>query len=275
LGYEELDKPHYIKPDFGFSQYRVFKNYVFDESVSQLEKLSFFEILFRDTEEHLLKEIEFLETHIPKYEARSAEIKELSKTKGVNYHNDGEEKLKKALPQLESKKLALSKIQESINQRLKLHKSVLSYHNGYFQNSSNPVVEQHIATPFWSLVSDPKYKNVAADMLEALDRYDSGGRDPAFYAAKALESMINIICNEKGYTIGNEKGAGAYISHLNSAKNGAIVMNDEKEELLSMFRIRNAQGHGAGSKPMPTLNSQQTLRYIHSAMVWVSNLAKR
>jgi hypothetical protein len=249
---------------------------VFDESINPLEKLSFFEILFRDTEKHLLSEIEFLETEIPKYEARSAEIQELSKTKGVNYHNDGEEKLKKALPQLERKKLALQNMRMGIEQRLKLHKTELSYHNGHFQNSADPAIEQTIATPLWNLISNPKYKNVETDILEAIDRYDSGDRDPAFYAAKALESMIKIICDEKGYTTGNEKGAADYLSHLNSTKNGTIIINDEKEELLSMFRIRNTHGgHGAGSKPMPTLTNAQALRYIHSAMVWISNLAKR
>ncbi|MDZ4342269.1 MAG: hypothetical protein U1E51_07500, partial [Candidatus Binatia bacterium] len=84
------------------------------------------------------------------------------------------------------------------------------------------------------------------------------------------------ICDEKGYTTGTEKGAANYLSHLNSTKNGTIIINDEKEELISMFRIHNTHGgHRAGSKPMPTLTNEQALRYIHSAMVWISNLAKR
>ena len=272
LGCPDLNKPEYKQPDWGYPDYRIFKNYVFDESINPLEKISFFEILFRDTEKHILSEIEFIETNIPTYEARSAQIK----AKGANYHDDGEEKLKKALPQLERKKLALGNMRTGIEQRLKLHKTELAYHNGHFQKSADPAIELTIAVPSWSLMSDPKYKNVETDMLEALDRYDSGDRDPAFYAAKALESMIKIICEEKGYTIGNEKGAADYLSHLNSSKNGTIIINDEKEELLSMFRIRNTHGgHGAGSKPMPTLTNTQALRYIHSAMVWISNLAKR
>jgi hypothetical protein len=181
LGYQDLDKPQeYLQPDWRYNEYRIFKNHVFDESINPVEKLSLFEVLFRDTEQHLLNEIEFLKTHIPKYEERSLEIKQLSESKGVNYHNDGEEKLKKAKPQLEKKQQALTNLRTIINERLKQHGIPLSYHNGYFQQSTDPAVEKEIEEPFWELVSDPKYTNVEKDMLEALDRYDSNGRDPTF-----------------------------------------------------------------------------------------------
>lgn len=276
LGYRNLDKPEYKDlPDTagGFDDYRIFKNYTFDASVDYLEKLSLFEVLFRDTEEHLKNEINFLEKQIPKYESQSSDIVE--RYKGKNVYNEGEEKLKKAIPQLERKKEALKSLQSQINQRLRLNKLGISYHNGFFQKSEDSLVEQKILEPFWEIIADPKYKNVEMDILEALDRHDSGGRDPALYAAKALESMLKIVCDDKGLTTGNETGAGSYISHLNSSKNGTIIINDEKEELLSMFRIRNSHGHGPGNDPMPTLTSQQTLRYIHSTMIWIHSLSKR
>lgn len=111
--------------------------------------------------------------------------------------------------------------------------------------------------------------------MEALHRYDTEDRDPALYAAKALESMIKIISDERKFTTGKEKGAGDYINHLNSNKNGALIIKDEKDELLSLFRIRNAVGHGPGNEPMPTLTSEQSRKFIHSAMIWISTLAKR
>lgn len=61
--------------------YRILKKYVFDEGISAIEKLSLFEILFRDTETHLLNEVQFIEANVPKYEARSTEIKALSAEK--------------------------------------------------------------------------------------------------------------------------------------------------------------------------------------------------
>ena len=51
LGYRNLDKTEYKDlPDTagGFDDYRIFKSYIFDASVNYLEKLSLFEILFRD-----------------------------------------------------------------------------------------------------------------------------------------------------------------------------------------------------------------------------------
>lgn len=278
LGYRNLDNLLYKDTEDtagGFNDYRIFKNYAFDESVSSLDKISFFEILFRKAEEHLKNEIRFLENNIPKYEVKSSEIIKKSKEENANYYNEDKKKLEESIPQLVRKKNSLESMQTEINQRLKLHKLEFMYHNGYFQKSSDPILESNIATPFWNIISDPKYKNVETDILEALDRYESGGRDSALYAAKALESMMKIICDERGFTTGNEKGAANYLSHLNSSKNNTLIINYEKEELLSLFRIRNAQGHGPGSEPMPKLTNQQTLRYIHSIMVWISSIAKR
>ena len=175
-----------------------------------LRNLAFLKSSLGSTETHLLNEVQFIEANVPNYEARSTEIKALSAEKKVKYHNDGEEKLSQCLPLLDKKKSALSIIQTEINQRLKLHNMPLAYHNGFFQLSADPVIEAHVASPFWALVSNSKYKNVETDILQAIDLYDTGGRDPAFYAAKALESMIKIICNEKNLITGKEKRSGRF-----------------------------------------------------------------
>ncbi len=88
--------------------------------------------------------------------------------------------------------------------------------------------------------------------------------------------MIKIICGNKNLSNGNEKGAADYINHLNSIKNGYIINNHEKEELLSMFRIRNSHGgHGAGAEEKMVFTSQQARRFIDSCMVWIYSLSKR
>jgi hypothetical protein len=271
LGYENLDKAEYLQPDYGFNDYRIFKNYIFDRSIKCLEKISLLEILFRETERHFLSEIDFLRANIPQYKKSSNAIK----SKGINVYNEGEIELRIASPQLASRENALQRMRDELNQRLKQHKIPFSYHNGHFQKSHDELIEDKIEKPFWELISDSKYKNVEIDMLEAIDKYDSGDRASAFYAAKALESMIKIICDDKGFTNGKENGAVAYLNHLNSQKNGSIIMNEEKDELLAMFRIRNSQGHGAGNQPMPELSNSQTLRYINSAMVWIKALSNR
>jgi len=113
-------------------------------------------------------------------------------------------------------------------------------------------------------------------MKEAIDRRDSNGRDPAFYAARALESTIKIISNQKGWTYGGEKGAQNYIDHLGSKKNKLFINEWEKQSLTDFFRdIRNPFGHGPGSEEMPALSSQQTDWAIEFCMIWIKNLIKR
>ena len=85
---------------------------------------------------------------------------------------------------------------EELNERFRRAKCPLNYHNGYIQIETDSLVQQRIAKPFWNLVSDPKRRNVEIDMAEAVDRSESAQRDPALYAAKALESAIKIRDDE-------------------------------------------------------------------------------
>ena len=56
---------------------------------------------------------------------------------------------------------------------------------------------------FFTKVRNPLAKNVDHDMKEAHDLRDTHGRDPAFQAAKALESAIKIISDEKQLSTGS------------------------------------------------------------------------
>jgi hypothetical protein len=81
---------------------------------------------------------------------------------------------------------------DEFNTRFLQARCNLNYHNGFIQRSNDALSEQQVEKPFWALVADPQWKNVDLDM-EALDQHDSGARDPAFYAARALESTIKIV----------------------------------------------------------------------------------
>jgi hypothetical protein len=165
---------------------------------------------------------------------------------------------------------------DELNERLRRANNNLNYHNGFIQISEDELVENQIESFFWSITKDPLWKNVDIDMKEAIDLRDSGGRDPAFYAARALESAIKIISDQKGWTHGGEKGAHNYIDNLSSKKNGAFVIEWEREFLKSFFTaVRNPFGHGAGSKDMPQLSVQQTDWAIETCMSWVKTLVKR
>ncbi len=146
-----------------------------------------------------------------------------------------------------------------LNERFRQAGMRLHYHNGFIQMSDDEQIQQQIEAPFWTLVTDGKWANVDTDIKEAIDRRDTGGRDPAFYAAKALESTIKIISAEKGWTRGGERGAHSFIDNLAATGNGAFISRWEQAALKGFFSdVRNELGHGPGNEPMPELTSQQT-----------------
>jgi hypothetical protein len=160
-----------------------------------------------------------------------------------------------------------------LNARFRQADCQLHYHNGFIQISEDQTVAREIETPFWKLVAEPKWHNVDHDMKEAIDLRDTGGRDPASYAARSLESTIKIISGEKQLTTGKEKGAANYIDNLMGAK---FIEVWEMEALKHFFaKIRNQLGHGPGAAPMPSLTDHQTNWAIESSMIWIKSLIRR
>ena len=163
-----------------------------------------------------------------------------------------------------------------LNERFRRAKCPLNYHNGFIQIETDVILQKQVAEPFWNLVSDAKWKNVETDMMEAVDRSESAQRDPAFYAAKALESAIKIISDERGWTTGKERGAGQYIENLRSPTNGGFIKDWEAKAIQLIFSsVRNGLGHGPGREPMPVLTQQQTDWTIEAAMSWTKSLIGR
>lgn len=161
---------------------------------------------------------------------------------------------------------------DELNTRFRQARAPLNYHNGFIQISNDTLLTDVIETPFWGAIADPKWKNVDIDMKEAFDRRDSGDRDPAFYAVRALESAVKIVSDEKGWTHGKERGAHNYIENLSS--NGFIA-KWEAEALKHVFTfVRNPLGHGPGTANMPTLTAGQTEWTIDISMSWIKRLAR-
>ncbi|MDN4982207.1 hypothetical protein QY049_03075 [Bradyrhizobium sp. WYCCWR 13022] len=160
-----------------------------------------------------------------------------------------------------------------LNTRLRQAQRQLHYHNAFIQISEDQTVAREIETPFWKLVAEPKWLNVDHDMKEAIDLRDTGGRDPALYAARSLESAIKIISGEKRLTRGSEKGASNYIDNLVGAK---LIEVWEMEALKHFFtKVRNPFGHGPGAAPMPSLTDHQTSWAIENSMIWIKSLIRR
>jgi hypothetical protein len=168
---------------------------------------------------------------------------------------------------------------DELNIRLRGSRTGMHYHNGLIQVAHDTMTQSQIASPFWDVVCDvrdPKWTNVDRDMKEAIDRRDTGGRDPAVYALRALESTVKVISAQKGWTTGKETGASSFIDHLQSDKNGNFIDGWEADALRQMFRhIRNPVVHGEGGAPPLQLNRHQTNLIIESCMSWIKSLALR
>jgi hypothetical protein len=164
---------------------------------------------------------------------------------------------------------------EEVNARFKSSMLPLHYHNGFIQLQRDDLISSEIEQPFWSVVSDPLWENVDTDMKEAIDQRDSGGKDPAFYAGKALESTIKIISALLQQTHGSEKGAHNFIDNI--AKRSVKFLDDWEAETLKHYftKVRNPLGHGPGLEPMPVLPFEQSSLAIEVAMSWIKLLVDR
>lgn len=232
------------------------------------ERLSFIELAFRLQEEELAARDADLPARIA-----AADLEARIRSHGPKIPGSRADAMRS---HNQSQNASFRQSVHEFNERLRRAGTQLNYHNGFIQVASDEQIEVQIERPFWSAVNDPLWKNVDIDMKEALDRRDANDRDPAFYAARALESAIKIISDRKGWTHGGEKGAHNYIDNLGSAKNGTFINDWEREALKSFFtEVRNPLGHGPGGENMPELMPTQTNWAIETCMSWVKALIQR
>ena len=232
------------------------------------ERISFIELALRLRSEEIAQANEQFST-----ELIQARIREAILQSGTHFPGSAVDGVKARNEKLNS--IFKGQVEE-LNERFRRTKAPLTYHNGFIQFSMDQQIEKQICKPFWDLVADPLWKNVDTDMKEALDRRDSNGKDPAIFAAKALESAVKIISDTKGWTRGKENGAAQYIDNLMSKANGNYLAAWEGEMLKNYFRkVRNPIGHGPGSAPMPELTLLQTDWAIEAAMSWVRTIIRR
>lgn len=227
------------------------------------ERLSLVEIGFRDHEQYLQQ----LNAAFPR---RLTDAKLRDQRRGLAGQTvfADQEKATNATANLKFKTAV-----DELNARFRQLGCKLHYHNGFIQISEDQVVADQIETPFWKLVSAPKWQNVDHDMKEAIDLRDTGGRDPAMYAAKSLESAIKIISGEKKLTRGTENGAAQYIDNL---RGGGLIEVWELDLLKLFFsKVRNPLGHGPGAAPIPGLSEPQTDWAIEQSMIWIKSLIRR
>jgi hypothetical protein len=231
-------------------------------------RLSFIELAFRTREE----QIAFANKEFPRLLA-SAEMQDKLQRKSMTLAGNRSEGVRSSNERMNT--VFAANVNE-LNERLKQAGMELHYHSGFIQITQDGLLQQQVEQPFWTLVSDATWKNVSIDMAEALDRRDTAGRDPSFYAAKALESTIKIICDIRNWTNGNEKGVSDFLNHLESKTNGAYIEGWERQSIQRFYSdVRNDLGHGPGSKDMPNFTPQQVDQTIEFCMSWVKSLINR
>lgn len=233
------------------------------------ERISFVELAFRLCED----ELAVLNLELPK-KIEAAKLQDhMAPARGLRLPGSRADGLKAFNDSLNT---SFKASVDELNERFRRAGTRLNYHNGFIQVATDQLVEEQIERAFWAVVADPLWKNVDIDMKEALDRRDANDRDPAFYAARALESAIKIVSDQKGWTHGGEKGAHSYIDNLGSKKNGAFIKDWEREALKSFFSaVRNPFGHGPGNAEMPELTVEQTSWAIETCMSWIKGLVQR
>jgi len=241
---------------FLFEQYDLFNNRHGNSDNFIKFRISLIELLLREIEVQIFEPFELIEE---------------KRFFGLIKSNNSEEII------LQKKKQKHFQICiEEFNQRMKLADFPFHYHNGYIQKQHDKLSTQQIHTPFWELLKDIKWKNVDMDIKEAIDRRDTNGKDSSLYAARALESTIKIISDEKGWTIGNEKGVANFIDNLVSKKNGKFIDTWESDFLKKYFsETRNPFAHGSGSQNPPQFNHEQITWAIENSMSWIKSLITR
>ena len=258
-----------------YSDHDVSKTFVlanFDGSISpdrfMKERMSLIEIAFREKHDEISRANDQLPQDIQR-----AHIEDLRISRGPRIPGSRADAVK-AINDKRNNDFRAST--DELNARLQQAGYGLHFHNGFIQMSADALVQKEIEAPFWTLVADAAWANVDTDMKEAIDRRDNGGRDPAWYAGRALESTIKIISGKKGWTHGGERGAHNFIDNLRSRKNGEFINEWESTILKEFFSaVRNPFGHGPGEAPMPSLTSPQTDWAIEFCMSWIKNLILR
>ncbi len=240
------------------------------------ERISFVEIAFRKKEDQVAAENAGLDQAVQEAALTASRVvpgqhaSRHRRLAAVNRRYWSEKKIRDANAQLNR---AFESACHELNVRFRQAESNLHYHNGFIQLASDSLTVGQVEQPFWSLLRSSVWQTVDHEMKEAIDLRDTGGPDPAFHAAKALESTIKIISDSRNWTRGNKGGAVRYLDNLRSRK---FIAQWEFDILRGFFAaVRNPSAHGAGSGQPLSLSEAQTDWAIGFCMIWIRNLIRR
>ena len=255
----------------------------YDDSVSPdrfvKERLSFVEIAFRKKEGQITGENANLDQRLQEELLKASRIApgprefQVRRLEAKRRLHEKEKEMRAANERLNRR---FESACRELNARFRQAEANLHYHNGFIQLASDCTTEAQIEQPFWSLLRSSEWQSVDREMKEAIDLRDTGGPNPGFHAAKALESAIKIVSDLRNWTSGKERGAISYLDNLRARKNGEFIAQWEYVILHKFFSaVRNPSAHGAGSEQPLSLSEAQTDWAIGFCMIWIRSLIRR
>jgi hypothetical protein len=140
----------------------------------------------------------------------------------------------------------------------------------------NEVVHSEVIKPALQLLNDPKYITANQEYLEALEDYrKSDYGDCLTKACSAFESVMKIICSNKGWHYQQTDTATALISIL---KDKLKIEPYFEQTFIIIATLRNklSKSHGAGvqSKVVSQNVARYSLNLTASAIIFLVNEAK-
>ena len=131
----------------------------------------------------------------------------------------------------------------------------------------NEVTHRAAIEPVLTLLSAPAFREANREFLDALAEYRKGDyRDCVTKCGSALESVLKIICEQKGWPV--DRGAARLLNTVLRETNLPTFLN---QPLSQTATIRNQLGsaHGAGAQPreVPEHLAQYTINLTASVIL--------
>lgn len=144
---------------------------------------------------------------------------------------------------------------EELNARFKEHRLGYRYESGRIIRMDSQVMHEELVKPALRLLGDPRFEGPHHEYLTAHERYRSGQyADCILWSNRAFESMLKIICKDRGWIQKDETTASKLIHTV--LANGLLpeLMRDQLTKLgevltLGLPKVRNKMaGHGQGEQ---------------------------
>ncbi|WP_179400672.1 STM4504/CBY_0614 family protein [Burkholderia guangdongensis] len=145
---------------------------------------------------------------------------------------------------------------EEINTRMREHGVGYVFQNGEILRVDSQLLHSEVVRPALELLNEPGYEGVQEEYLAAHEHYRHGRAKEALSdCLKAFESMMKVICNKRGWSVGGRGTAGDLIKAIFDNKLVPDFWQSHFGSLRSTLEsgvptARNKlAGHGQGAEP--------------------------